>query len=143
MRSGHYTELFFLDEATAFAAGHRPCAHCRRDAWERFARAWCSATGASTVTPDELDRALSFERPKQRRKPASIGRSLGDLPDGAIVSADGTPKLMLASHLWTWTLDGYASPQGRGDQDVELLTPPSTVRAFASGYRPEIALPAF
>lgn len=137
MTPGHYTELFFLDEATALAAGHRPCFECRRAAAEEFVRRW----GGRLV--GDVDRGLS----EQRRVPRSgllDGKRahlavLGELPDGAMVDLDGAAWLLHEGQLVEWSHDGYRDTRRRAvgeDGTAWALTPPGTVRALRNGYRP-------
>jgi len=141
MPPGRWTALFFLDEATAFAAGHRPCAYCRRADYVRFGDAWIAAHAlAERPRAGELDAQLHRERvdPRTRRQ-ATRPASFGALPDGAMVRHAGRPALVLGPHLLPWSFAGYGPPIAvpRG-ADVELLTPPSTVAAIAAGYRPKL-----
>lgn len=140
----HYTEVFFLDEATAFAAGHRPCASskCRLEAWTAFAAAWERATGTSDIKAGDVDLILRDERPRPRRGLTVSRVPLVDLPDGAMVSVDGVAKLVFGDQLWAWSLDGYHHPEPRGTATVDLITPRSTVAAFAHGYTPQMAIEA-
>lgn len=139
MPPGRWTALFFLDEATALAAGHRPCALCRRDAYRAFTSAWQRAHGlAAAPRAAELDARLHAERVeprtrRQRTRPATAGA----LPDGAMVRRDGAPALVIGGSLARWSFDGYAAPERvAAATAVELLTPPATVAALAAGYRP-------
>lgn len=119
MQPGKLTELFFLDEATAFAAGHRPCAECRRDDYRRLL-ALTGATGA-----DELDERLHRERlDGQARRLHEL--PIGELPDGAFVVHDGDPFLVLGSELLRWTPGGYAERVARPARgNAVVVTPPS------------------
>jgi hypothetical protein len=141
MPPGRWTALFFLDEATALAAGHRPCAYCRRADFEAFARAWAAAQGADgRMRAPAIDARLHEERVdpssrRQRTRPATFG----DLPDGVMVALDGTPGLVLGGTFVPWSFAGY----GRGTAltsrtRVTLLTPPSTVASIAAGYAPTV-----
>ncbi|WP_217922224.1 hypothetical protein [Miltoncostaea oceani] len=142
MSPGQYTELFFLDEATALAAGHRPCGECRREAFTRFRDAWSAGNaGGEPVALKDLDAHLHADRwegwgnyghPRRHRA------LLEDLPDGAMVAIDGEPFLVLGGGLHRWTPGGYAERRPRATGDVDLLTPPGTVAALAAGYEPEI-----
>ena len=139
MPPGRWTALFFLDEATALAAGHRPCAYCRRADFNAFAEAWQRAH--ASITPPragEIDARLHAERllPRTRRqltRPASLGR----LPDGAMVRHLGAPGLVIGAQILPWSFAGYgraiAVPPATS---LELLTPPATVSTLAAGYRP-------
>ena len=138
MPPGRWTALFFLDEATALAAGHRPCAYCRRDDYLGFAEAWRAARrlprrpGAA-----EMDTALHRERTDRSRRKLSYLAPAAELPDGVMIRAGGGPGLLIGGGVRPWSFHGYgapvpADPAGR----VEVLTPPSTVAAITAGYRP-------
>ena len=120
---GRYTGLFFLDDATALAAGHRPCAECRNADFRSF----LDLTGADGA--DELDGLLHAERlgPKAEHDVAS-------LPDGAFVLVEGEPWLVLAGELLRWTPGGYAERREAGGR-APVVTPPTTVRVLESGWR--------
>ena len=145
MTPGTYTELFFLDEATALAAGHRPCAECNRPRYNEFKRLWQQAHPHSR---DAIDTVLHRARfvPRQRdwrQKKRTYTARLDDLPDGAFVtlaaSDEAIPFLVLAEALYPWHFDGYGHPSPRPtDQVVTVLTPEPTVRILAAGYRPDI-----
>jgi hypothetical protein len=129
LQPGRFTELFFLDEATAFAAGHRPCALCRREDYDRFL-ALCGAAGA-----DEVDARLHEERLGGRPRVA-----VDELPDGSFVLRDGEPWLVLGGELLRWSPGGYrqrvARPRGR----AELVTPPTLVGVLRAGWEPAVPL---
>lgn len=139
-RAGHYTALFFHDEAVAFAAGHRPCAQCRRGPYQDYRRAWSAGAGGPLRTAAKIDRQLHGERivrGTHRRRFHPAGWS--DLPAGTFVSLDARPALVLDTAVVPWTTVGYADPLPRpAAGTVEVITPPSTVAAFAAGYRPQI-----
>jgi hypothetical protein len=131
-----WTELFFLDEATAFAAGHRPCFFCRRDDANRFRRAWQQGNGVSDVRADDIDTVLHRERLEGRQKrlhPLPV--PLFELPDGAMVAAGAESFLIAKGRALMWAPAGYRDAQGR-IEGAMLLTPPSTLRALSAGYRP-------
>jgi hypothetical protein len=131
-----WTELFFLDEAVALAAGHRPCFHCRREAAERFRQAWVAAKGGPRPFADTMDTVLHHERTERGRKRIHpIPGSLAELPDGAMVAADGSAFTLRAGHAHRWTNEGYALPERLQHADG-LLTPPSTLMVLGAGYRP-------
>lgn len=138
-QDGHYTVLFFHDEAVALAAGHRPCAYCRREAYERFRRAL--AGDGPVPSAKELDRRLHAERQVRGTSRRRLHRaSWADLPAGAFVLRDGEPTLVLADTVVPWTTQGYQAPRARpATGTVDLLTPPSTVAALAAGYPVQIA----
>lgn len=139
MPPGRWTALFFLDEATALAAGHRPCGYCRREAYASFTGAWRRAAGlARPPRAGEMDAALHAERvdPRTRRQQTRPALA-GGLPEGTMVRHDGTCGLLAGGRFLPWTHGGYLAPAAlpRGAR-VELLTPPSTVAAIRAGYRP-------
>lgn len=139
MPPGRYTALFFLDEATALAAGHRPCGECRRADHLWFARSWQAGQGLA-VRPlaREMDQVLHAERVQARTR-RKITRPVlaGSLPDGAMISRAGTTGLWCGAALLPWSLAGYGPPVPVSAQaTVTLLTPPSVVAALAAGYRP-------
>jgi hypothetical protein len=141
MSPGRYTELFFLDEATALAAGHRPCFECRREDATTFARLWSAATGSGEPRParaGDIDRILHAERLERDGRKRSWSTMLRELPDGAMIRlADGTPSLVLADMLLTWSLSGYCKPRLRPpDASVDVLTPPGITAVMKFGYRP-------
>jgi len=131
-----WTELFFLDEATAFAAGHRPCFFCRRDDASRFRAAWERGNGATDVRAKEIDAVLHSERLERRRKRLHLlPMPLAELPDGAMVQAGGESFLVLQGRALVWSMAGYRVAD-HAIEDAMLLTPPSTLRAISAGYRP-------
>jgi hypothetical protein len=131
-----WTELFFLDEATAFAAGHRPCFYCRRDDANAFRAAWEEGSGVSGVLARDVDTVLHRERLEGGRKRLhALPIQLEKLPDGAMVQAGEDSFLVTRGHALKWSSAGYVKA-GRLPPDAMLLTPPSTVRALAAGYRP-------
>ena len=139
MQPGRYTELFFLDEATALAAGHRPCAECRRADYDRFAAWWRDRHG--DVGADAIDERLHSERVD----PVSGGHRLHDaapeeLPDGAFVLHDGVPRLVLGGLLWAWSNAGYLSPMARPRGTATVVTPPSLVALLRDGWHSELPL---
>jgi len=127
-----YTELFFLDEPTALAAGHRPCFECRRQAAKAFLAAFPGAPSGA----DEMDAALHRERVENRLKRLWRAR-LGDLPAGAVIARDRRAYAVRAGALWPWSFAGYgAAAPLDPDAVADVLTPPSTVAALERGYRP-------
>jgi hypothetical protein len=131
-----WTELFFLDEATALSAGHRPCFFCRRDDANRFRAAWEAGNGVTNILADEIDVVLHRERLDGRAKrlhklPAPMMR----LADGAMVALGGESYLVANGELLRWSFDGY-HPANLNAGAAMLLTPPSTLRALDAGYRP-------
>jgi len=133
-----WTELFFLDEATAFSAGHRPCFFCRRDDANQFRAAWERGNGAAEVLAPEMDAVLHRERLDHGRKRLhALPMRLEKLPDGAMVAGGEASYLIVGGKALRWSFAGYRTP-ATPPQDVMLLTPPSTVRAFTAGYRPVV-----
>jgi hypothetical protein len=131
-----WTELFFLDEATAFAAGHRPCFYCRRDDANRFRAAWEAGNRVADVLAPEMDAVLHRERLDGRNKRLhALPMTLDELPDGAMVQQGAESFLMVQGRPLRWSLAGYREAQGAIEEAL-LLTPPSTLRAFSAGYRP-------
>lgn len=138
-----YTELFFLDEATAFAAGHRPCAYCRRDDYNAFKRAWVEANASDRsiehVRAPSIDQQIHRERVTRRREQVTFEIELGALPDGAFIADRGDALLVSGRNLFVWRPEGYGAPVERHDDRwVTVLTPRSVVAAFGQGYRPLI-----
>lgn len=140
MPPGRWTALFFLDEATALSAGHRPCGYCRRADHRWFGESWRQAQGLA-VRPYawEMDIQLHAERVDRRRAKVTRPALLRDLPDGAMVSHDGGPALVVGQTLRPWSLDGYgAAVSVSPDTCLTLLTPPSVISVLAAGYLPFI-----
>jgi hypothetical protein len=140
MPPGRWTALFFLDEATALAAGHRPCGYCRRADHRWFGESWRVAQGLA-VRPYawEMDIKLHAERVDRRRTKLTRPAMLGELPDGAMVSYESQPALVAGCTLRPWSFDGYGQARTlSGDTSVTLLTPPSIVAVLSAGYRPFI-----
>ena len=131
-----WTELFFLDEATALAAGHRPCFYCRRDDANRFRAAWEKGNGSSDVLALEIDAVLHAERlDRGRKRLHRLPMPLTELPDGAMVQAGGVYFLILQGRVLRWSMAGYREA-GDAIGDAMLLTPPSTLRAISAGFTP-------
>jgi hypothetical protein len=142
LQPGRFTELFFLDEATAFAAGHRPCALCRYEDYRDFVTLWRALHPGDAAGADELDLRLHAERVEpgtraQRRHEAPYP----GLPDGAFVVAGGEPLLVLGDRLLRWTPGGYDGSHPRpGSGTAIVLTPPSLVAVLASGWEGVVPL---
>ncbi len=129
-----YSELFFLDEVTAFAAGHRPCFECRRKDAEHFAMLF--ARGRQRARAAVMDDVLHAERLDGKAKRLHR-RMIDSLPDGAMIALGGDAFAVRGKHLLRWTPSGYghARPRPRGAQ-VDVLTPPSIIAVLAAGYTP-------
>ncbi|HEV7409921.1 MAG TPA: hypothetical protein VGO01_15685 [Bradyrhizobium sp.] len=135
MGTRSWTELFFLDEATAFAAGHRPCFYCRRDDANAFRAAWERGNGVAHPSAPDVDEVLHRERLDGRAKRLhALPMPVGALPDGAMVRAGDESYLIARGRALLWSWDGYCEV-GDTLRDASLLTPPSTLRAFVAGYR--------
>jgi hypothetical protein len=138
MSPGSWTELFFLDEATALAAGHRPCFECRRVAAKAFQAAWARGNGGSIPLAKVMDAALHTERLSGRaRQPHIVDRPLSELPDGAMVASGQDCFLVVGGGILQWTPSGYTTVD-KVPTCTTLLTPPSTLRALQDGYRPDL-----
>ena len=134
LQPGKFTELFFLDEATAFAAGHRPCALCRREDYNRFGALWRGETGA-----DAIDALLHAERLDGRGRRLHDA-DLDELPDSAFVLREGEPWLVLGDELLRWTPGGYSERVPRPHGPTTLVTPPSLVAILAAGWPSDVPL---
>jgi hypothetical protein len=140
MTPGHYTELFFLDEATALAAGHRPCAECQRDRFNLFRELWAKANPELADIPrpaaTTLDAILHQERTATSSQARRFCNSIETLPDGAFITDDEkTAYLVLRNQLLRWSAAGYEHPPVRTiSYPVRVLTPASVLRTLAAGY---------
>jgi hypothetical protein len=136
LRPGRFTELFFLDEATALAAGHRPCAECQRATYNQFRQAWAAGNRWDELpSADELDEALHAERWEGHGR-RFVDVDVESLPIGAMFALDDQPYLVGREHCRSWTPGGYGTPEALPTGRVTLLTPPSTVEAIRQGYLP-------
>jgi hypothetical protein len=142
LRPGHYTELFFLDEATALAAGHRPCAECMRSRFNAFRSAWAVANPATGLgdrpAATALDAALHAERRLPSGAQATYLERLGRLPPGAMFRHGEEAYLMATTGVWRWSPEGYARANLPAGLLVAVLTPPSVVGALLAGYPAEV-----
>jgi hypothetical protein len=136
----HYTFLFFHDEAVSFAAGHRPCAECRRPAYELYHDAWTTDLGIGRPSARQLNRQLHSERivaGTHRRQLHTL--PWADLPDGTFVLVDGKPAVMVDDHTTAWSEAGYGHRRPRQRTGLAtVLTPPSTVAVLRAGYPVQI-----
>lgn len=134
MTPGRYTELFFLDEAVALAAGHRPCAECRRDRYNAFREAWGGSPSAG-----EMDVELHRARIDRERNKVTYRAPWKSLPDGCFVQMDESSYLVRGKDLLLWSPGHYVFKERRPARgDVTVLTPEPIVRCLHQGYRPEI-----
>jgi hypothetical protein len=138
-----WTELFFLDEATALAAGHRPCFFCRREDANRFRVAWEEGNRTGDALARDIDAVLHHERlsaGKKRLHPLPL--PLEKLPDGAMVQQADDSFLILHGRAMVWSPAGYREA-ANALESAMLLTPPSTLRALSAGYNPVLHRSAF
>lgn len=148
-----YTELFFLDEATALAAGHRPCFECRRADARAFAAAWGRAEGLDAPPrAGRMDDVLHLQRLDRSMRPGRCKKTFAaleaDLPPGAMIALWGAAWLVGPTHLFRWSPQGYdqavcRSRLRREPVEARVLTPPAIVAALAAGYAPETATALF
>lgn len=138
MPPGRWTALFFLDEATALAAGHRPCGYCRYDAYRAFGAAWQQAHGlAARPRAPELDRVLHSQRVDRRRRKLTTAAVLGDLPAGVVIRHGEGAALVQPGGVRPWHLSGYGPPlDAEQDRLVEVFTPPAIIAVLRAGYPP-------
>jgi hypothetical protein len=134
MERRSWTELFFLDEATSLAAGHRPCFYCRRDDANRFRAAWEKGNRTNDVLAPEMDAVLHRERFGSARKLHPLPVRIEKLPDGVMVRSGEESFLIAGGKPLLWTPSGYRAVKS-DIRDAKLLTPPSTLRAIVAGYR--------
>jgi len=145
MTPGHYTELFFLDEATALAAGHRPCWTCRRACFRHFKAAWLGGNPEAGLgrkpTMKQIDAILHADRLTEDGRKRVYRAAIGELPDGAMVGLPGTEDafLLWRDRLHHWTPGGYDDVRlAKRDEVVDVLTPRTIVNAIRAGYVPEL-----
>jgi hypothetical protein len=136
----HYTFLFFHDEAVSFAAGHRPCAECRRADYRAYQEAWSDELAVEPPSARRMNQQLHGERIVRGTHRRRFHRvSWIDLPDGAFVRRDGTPALLLGRELIDWTHQGYGARHSRPTTGgAEVITPPSTLAVLRAGYPVQI-----
>ena len=141
LQPGRFTELFFLDEATAFAAGHRPCALCRREDYDRLLAIWRDLHPGQ-VGADAIDAQLHGERVAPgTRAQLHHDAAFGELPDGAFVLLDGEPQLVLGRQLLRWSPAGYTTRTSRPARGrAVVITPPSLVEVLRSRWDPLVPL---
>ena len=143
-----YSQLFFVDEATAFAAGHRPCGECRRDRYKEFKAAWIQSNRGQIEIENpsviDIDKILHSERVFEDKKKRTFEAKIGSLPQGTIIEHEGKALLLWQDKLHEWSFDGYSQSQSSlsPSLSVEVLTPPSIVRLFASGFTPQVHVSA-
>jgi hypothetical protein len=137
---GHYTFLFFHDEAVAFAAGHRPCAECRRESYDAYRAAWAEGLGVAVPSAKQVNRQLHGERIVRGTHRRRLHRlPWAELPDSAFVLHDGTPAVLVDDRLVEWTREGYGERRSRPVRGTaNVITPPSSVAALRAGYPVQI-----
>lgn len=142
LRPHSYTELFFLDEAAAFAAGHRPCAECRHADYQRFKAAWATAHGSPPLSAEAMDAILHADRLEGRGRAQhkrTYHAEIATLPDGVYLALDGRAWLLWRGSLLAWSAGAYTArrPAPRSGV-VEVLTPATLVAVFRAGYAPSV-----
>lgn len=139
-----YTRLFFLDEATGFSAGHRPCYQCRKRRAQEFRSAWCEANGRESVTFPIIDTALKAERVLSGSR-ASVDEAVTSLPNGVILEASSVYWLKWRDLLFPWSFAGYGEPKELSEMPkfAKVVTPPSIVRMYTNGFTPQVHPSAF
>jgi hypothetical protein len=137
LQPGRFTELFFLDEATAFAAGHRPCRMCRYEDYEAFVAAWQTTHPGAPTNADAIDSVLHAERwdVKARRQRHHV-EPFEELPDGAFVLLEGAAWLAIGDGLRRWTPAGYTDVFPRPVGDATVITPASSVAVLRTEREP-------
>jgi hypothetical protein len=137
---GKFTELFFLDEATAFAAGHRPCFECRRADAEAYRGFWANAHGIDEVpSAPQMDVMLHDQRLNARGEQRVFKPHAEDIVAGVMVRWDDSIWLVQNGHLRRWSLFGYSKPIAMpAYQEFQMLTPPATVATLRAGFRPQL-----
>ncbi|WP_062232294.1 hypothetical protein [Aureimonas sp. N4] len=136
MSPGAYTELFFLDEATALAAGHRPCALCRPDAFRQFVAAWGKGHGGEPPSAKAMDAALHAARVTRGRQQVRTRAARATLPDGVMIEQSGAPWLIWQGRRHLWRFEGYGDSAPLDEGEVTVLTPAPTLAVLHHGYAP-------
>lgn len=146
---GNYSELFFLDEATAFAAGHRPCSQCRNKRYKEFKQAWAAANRDLISSDDppykEMDEVLQGERVLPDGEKKTYVAALDSLPEGTMVELDGKAYLVWRRRLYQWSFSGYTEDKAKRapTSPVKVLTPASIVKMYSRGFLPQVDVSAF
>jgi hypothetical protein len=133
-----WTELFFLDEVTALAAGHRPCFFCRRERATDFVRRFGDAFGIAEPRAPQVDKRLHKERLASGGQPIRLSpRTLADLADGTMISSDNRPYALRDGCALPWSFGGYQTPVSLARlTDPVMITPPTSVAVLRTGYKP-------
>ena len=128
----YYTSVFFLDEVTALAAGHRPCFFCRRKEAQLFL-----SLAAPPLMADAADHILHEQRFASRKKTVTQEYDVAALPDGAMVAIDDVPHAVRGARLLRWSFEGYGDARARRTvKRATLITPPLFVAILAHGFMP-------
>ncbi|MCK8465444.1 hypothetical protein MUY35_16410 [Aliiroseovarius sp. S1339] len=130
-----WTPLFFLDEAVGLAAGHRPCAYCRPEAYRAFKAAWETATGCA-ANHNKIDKVLHRDRVTRTRTQIRHRAALPTLPNGSFIIHDDTPHLVGDDHLFPFRSTGYGAQIRRPSGDVIVLTPAPLIKVLRTGFAP-------
>jgi hypothetical protein len=143
MTPDRWTELFFLDEATAFAAGHRPCFECRREDAKRFKSCWIQGNPIHNFTMstsiNRIDEIVHMERIDNKKKKLMHQRLSSAIPEGTFILMSDVPYLFTTGRLYQWTPFGYENSIALPETSMlTVLTPKSIVNAFLAGYTPQI-----
>ena len=136
----HYSELFFLDEATAYSAGHRPCRYCQKERYVDFKSKWeqCFAGGAPLLVK-QIDDQLHSDRAMRGGDKVTYGALLGELPNGTFVEIGDKAFLVRGESLLEWSLNGYGSAIARDSGlTVRVLTPKSIVQLYSYGLQASV-----
>jgi hypothetical protein len=136
----HYTFLYFQDEAVSLAAGHRPCAECRREDYDAYRAAWAAGLGVALPSAKQINRQLHGERIVRGSHRRLIHRlPWAEVPNGTFVLLDQAPAVVVGNRLSLWTREGYRGRRPRPARGTaSVITPPSTVAALRAGYPVQI-----
>jgi hypothetical protein len=145
MAPNRYTELFFLDEATSFAAGHRPCFECRRDDFNKFKSLWLKGNPEynldAKTSIQKIDEVIHKERTNKDRSKVTFREDTDNIPNGTFILINRDPFLVLNGLMYLWSPFGYEKGVSLPDTDIlTVLTPVSVVNTFRAGYVPQIAV---
>lgn len=139
MAPNSYTELFFLDEPTSYAAGHRPCGDCRKERYKAFKAAWAKAFPSQDQSAAGIDKVLHAARLNPDNSQRTWQAPLAELPDGTLIEHEGQPALLWRGRQWRWSFDGYSPlPKPIPGGTVKVLTPEPIVTLLASGLAAEL-----
>lgn len=139
MAPNSYTELFFLDEPTSYAAGHRPCGDCRKDRYKAFKAVWARAFPDQEQSAASIDKVLHAARLNPDNSQRTWQAPLADLPDGTFIEYEGQPVLLWRGRQWCWAFEGYSLRlQPIPAMTVTVLTPEPIVALFKIGLAKEL-----